>query len=173
MDKEIWKDVLGYEGLYQVSNFGKVKSLRRLVNGKANKPRVVQERLLKPTVDGHGYLTVRLYRSGKGLTNKVHVLVAEHFLSHFRCGAKLVVDHIDENKLNCMYWNLQIVTTRTNITKSMKSGHSSKYIGVQYRKDNKKWKAVISIEGERVYLGQFLTEYEAHLAYQKALEELK
>ena len=69
MKKEIWKDILGYEGLYQVSNFGRVKSTK-----------FGKERILKLTKDKDGYLIVNLYKNNKSKTLKVHRLVAEVFL---------------------------------------------------------------------------------------------
>lgn len=72
--KEIWKDITGYEGLYQISNNGNVKSLG---NNKTKK-----EKILKPSVDGDGYLFVKLCKNRKLKYFKVHRLVAQAFISN-------------------------------------------------------------------------------------------
>jgi hypothetical protein len=106
---EVWKDVPNYVGLYKVSNIGRVKSA---INGFI--------RVLKPGVDGRGYYTVALTKSGKAKTFKVHQLVAMAFLNHVPCGYILVVDHIDNNKLNNNLENLQLITQSENCTKDKK-----------------------------------------------------
>ena len=132
---EIWKDVVGYEGLYQISDFGNVKSLKY---GK--------ERTLKKTSDKDGYLFVGLYKNKTNKTLKVHQLIAEAFLGHKPCGMKLVVDHKNDIKSDNRLDNLQIVTNYQNIIKSIKKTNtSSKYIGVYFHKKSNKWMARIMI----------------------------
>ena len=75
MNKEIWRDVKDYEGLYQVSSEGRVKSLER----KDCHGRTVKERILKPVVRHDGYVGVNLYSGGKPKTLKVHRLVCQAF----------------------------------------------------------------------------------------------
>ena len=72
--KEEWKDIKGYEGLYQVANLGRVKSLG---NNKSKR-----EKILKPGKCKDGYLIVRLYKNGKGKPFTVHRLVALHFIDN-------------------------------------------------------------------------------------------
>ena len=104
---EIWKDVVGYEGLYQVSNLGRVKSLERL--DKNNHP--VKEKILKQACDGvgKGYLYVNLGRMGRG---KIHRLVAEAFIPNPY--NKPEVNHIDGNTKNNRVDNLEWVTHQEN-----------------------------------------------------------
>jgi hypothetical protein len=106
---ENWKDVPNYIGLYKVSDLGRVKSI---LNG--------FKKILKPGVDGVGYYTVALTRRGEAKTFKVHQLVAMAFLNHKPCGYELVVDHIDNNKLNNNLQNLQLITHSENLTKDRK-----------------------------------------------------
>lgn len=79
--QEIWKDIKNYEGLYQVSNLGNVKSLKRIeICGGRAKIRIRNERILRPGVDKDGYLQVGLCKNAKIKTRRVHHLVLENFL---------------------------------------------------------------------------------------------
>lgn len=171
MQEEIWKDIPGYEGHYQVSNLGRVKSLSRdSWNGKVFFKTV--ERVLRQKKNTNGYLSVTLSKNDKKKTLRVHQMVAVCFLDHVICGFKLVVDHINGDKTNNNVENLQIITTRMNIIKSRKPG-TSKYTGVCFDKYSNKFKATIGFNGKNKHLGNFSNEYEAHLAYQKALKEIE
>ena len=158
--QEIWKDIPNYEGMYQVSNLGRVKSLKRS-----------KEVVLKLMDDTKGYLCLSLYKDGVKRTRKVHRLVAEAFLGHKPNGMELVVDHIDHNTKNNKVSNLRIVTQRQNSSHLKKKG-SSKYTGVYLFKRTGRWAAKIQVNRCEVHLGYFKTEHQAHLAYQKALKEL-
>jgi len=87
---ETWKPVVGYEGLYQVSDFGEVISLNYKHTG--------QSRVLKPMKDRKGYLNVNLYKNGKKKRQLVHRLVAQAFIDNPDNLPE--VNHIDENKEN-------------------------------------------------------------------------
>lgn len=78
--KEIWKDVKDYEGKYQVSNLGRVKSLERVVNHNGSKTRTFPERILKPNKVAFDYLQVTLYKDGKRKCKYIHNLVMESFI---------------------------------------------------------------------------------------------
>lgn len=167
---EIWKDIPSYKNFYQVSNLGKVKSLERLVKGKHNL-RINKEKILKNRIDMHGYCVSVLFNGYNKKTYKIHQLVAMAFLNHIPCGHKLIVNHIDFNKQNNHIDNLEIITQRENANqKHIKS--SSKYVGVSKYKLNNKWIAKIDINGKRKHLGYFINEYDAHLAYEKALKSI-
>ena len=112
MKNEEWRDVVGYEGLYQVSSEGHVKSLERKVP-KWDGERTVKERILKPRTDHYGYLLVSLCAGGKSKTLKVHRLVCEAF--HDNPENKLDVNHINENKTDNRACNLEWCTRRENI----------------------------------------------------------
>jgi len=164
---EIWKDVEYYEGIYQISNLGRVKSLAR----KDSLGRNLQEKILSVTIDGGGYFKVGLSKEGKMKTKKVHQLVAIAFLNHEPCGYKLVVNHIDFDRTNNNVNNLEIVTQRENTNlKHVKS--SSRYTGVSWKKRNNKWQSNIMINGKKKYLGLFDCEISASRAYQTALNEI-
>ena len=153
--EEIYKDVIGYEGVYQISNLGNVKSC---------KTGLIRNYYLEK----NGYYSVKLCKNGIAKTRKVHQLVAEAFLNHIRCGLKLVINHIDLDKTNNKLDNLEVITNRENCNKKhLKS--TSEYIGVQWNKRYKKWKSVIFINGKSKFLGYFICELEASQAYQEAL----
>ena len=111
MKNEEWRDVVGYECLYQVSDQGRVKSLERKVP-KRNGERTVKERILKPITDRYGYLIVCLCAGGKQKMFKVHRLVCQAF--HKNPENKLCVNHIDENKTNNAASNLEWSTYEEN-----------------------------------------------------------
>lgn len=105
---EIWKDIIGYEGLYQVSNLGRVKSL--------NYKRTGLEYVLKPGTNGIGYLQVHLFKNRKRSPLYVHRLVAEAFVPNPK--RLKTVNHKDENKLNNVCSNLEWMTSKDNVTYS-------------------------------------------------------
>lgn len=154
---EVYKAVIGHDGLYEVSNLGNVKSFK-----------FGKERQIKPVVGSHGYLTVILSKSGVLKTRTVHSLVAEAFLNHVPCGHKLVINHIDFNRLNNCVTNLEIVTNRENSNrKHIKL--SSKFTGVSWYKPTGKWLAQIRINGKVKNIGYFTDELEASVYYENAL----
>ncbi len=157
--KEEFRNIPGYED-YQVSNLGRVKSLKK------NK-----ERILKGFDNGMGYLQVTLYKNGASKNTKIHHLVALVFLNHKTNRThNTVIDHIDNNQLNNRLDNLQLISNRYNTSKDTKG--SSKYVGVHWHKGANKWTTNIKIGGYKIFLGYFEDEYEAHLQYQKALQNL-
>lgn len=104
--KEIWKDIQGYEGKYQVSNYGRVKSLI----GTNQKPR---EKILTPGVNPQGYLHVSLCVNRRMKGYRVHRLVAEEFIPNPE--NKKEVNHIDGDKKNNTVDNLEWVTPKENM----------------------------------------------------------
>ena len=165
---EIWKDIPNYEGIYQVSNLGRVKSLERKSKYR-NGFRLIKEKFLKLIKGKRGYLRVSLRKDGVLKIKKVHQLVAMSFLNHKPCGHTLVVDHINANKLDNRLCNLQLISQRKNSTKENRG--FSKYVGVGYHKSAKKWRARIRINGKQKYLGLFKNELDAANAYQEALKK--
>ena len=109
---EIWKDIKGYEGLYQVSNMGRVKSLERTVSGKNGRKFPIKELILKPQTNDCGYLRVYLCNSRGKKKFSVHRLVCEAF--HENPENKPCVNHIDEDKTNNTASNLEWCTHKEN-----------------------------------------------------------
>ncbi len=166
---EVFKDIPGYEGLYQVSNHGRVKSLERKEFA-SYRDKLVKERILKSGMDSIGYLNVTLC-NGKRKTYSVHQLVAMAFLNHKPCGLKLVVDHKDFDIKNNHLSNLRLKSHRENTNRKHLKG-TSKYTGVSWKKDRKNWSAQITINSKVKYLGGFTDELEASRAYEIALKEV-
>ena len=134
MNKEIWRDITGYEGYYQVSSEGRVKSLER----KNNYGRTVKERILKPAFDGWGYLVVTLCADGKRKNLMVHRLVCEAFNDNR--DEKPEVNHINEIKTDNRACNLEWCTRIENLTHGTRSERSAKTLSkpiCQYTLDEK------------------------------------
>ena len=109
--KEIWKDIKEYEGLYQVSNLGRVK-------------RITTGRVLKPLKHANGYLMVKLSKNSIVYTKTVHRLVAEAFIPNPE--HKSEINHIDENKTNNNVSNLEWMTRKENINHGTRTERMSK-----------------------------------------------
>ena len=107
---ENWKDIKGYEGLYQVSNLGRVKRVGQKVMTARGFYKQVKERILKQT-DINGYLKVSLCKNGKSKSQLIHILVADAFLNNNNHNGK-VVDHINNNRKDNRLLNLQVITQR-------------------------------------------------------------
>jgi hypothetical protein len=112
---EIWKDIIGYEGYYQISNTGRVKALARKINIHNNNIRIARERILKPIGRGANgeYIGYNLSKNRKNIKFSAHRLVAQHFIAN--PNNHPVVSHIDNNPTNNHVSNLQWVTQSTNI----------------------------------------------------------
>jgi len=156
---EKWKTIPGYDG-YEVSDGGKVRSLNYKRSGKV--------RELKPSIDRSGYYKVLLSKSEKSKKFHVHQLVAMAFLNHVPDGHNLVVDHIDENKLNNRLSNLRIVTHRANSSRQKRDLPT----GVYLSRSGKKYRAIIDVNGKQADLGSYSTPEAASDAYQTALNKI-
>ena len=113
MEKEIWKDIPNYEGIYKISNLGRVKSLERFKKGKNDSLASVKEKILKPSITRNGYYQVCLWKQSTQKHYFVHRLVWEAFNGKIPEGIE--VNHIDENPLNNKLENLNLLTHTDNI----------------------------------------------------------
>lgn len=107
VDSEIWKDIEGYEGLYQVSDYGRVKSL--------GNSKIKKDKILKPTTLKTGYLLVCLSKDGKGKLYYVHRLVAQAFVPNDDPEHKTEANHINEIKTDCRASNINWLDHKRNI----------------------------------------------------------
>ena len=109
---EIWLDIQNYEGRYQVSNLGRVKSLKRTVPHAGSKTRTFKETILKTNKVAFDYLQVTLYKDGKRKCRYVHNLVMEAFVGEKQDDYE--VNHKDEDKNNNTLENLEYLTAKQN-----------------------------------------------------------
>ena len=163
---EIWKDVIGYEGKYQVSNFGNIKGIPRIVwNGRAFYQ--LKEKILKPGKNSEGYLIVILCDGKTTKTSRVNRLVAKAFIDNPNNNP--VVNHKDSNKINNCLNNLEWCTYSEN----------SMYVPVRNNKKSSKYKGVLFHKGckyrpwgvriKNTHIGYYPTEIEAAKAYNEEI----
>jgi len=106
LEDEIWKPIRGYEGLYQISNYGRILSERRFITRKNGYKQFCKEQIVQSkTIINSGYRVVHLIRDKKAKHFLVHRLVAEHFIEN--PNNLMEVNHKDENKLNNVVSNLE------------------------------------------------------------------
>lgn len=111
---EIWKDIPGYEGYYQVSDLGRVRSLDMNVRCRGNKLALRKGKVLKLITNRYGYLYVNLFNKNK---KTVHRLVMLAFIGD----SKLTVNHIDEDKKNNKLNNLEYMSIEDNVKTYLKN----------------------------------------------------
>lgn len=164
---EIWKPIMGYEGVYEISNHGNVKSLDRWVKTGRGGLQFREGKMLKPKIDKYGYLTLGLCKKGKSKWFTIHRLVAIHFISNPDNLPQ--VNHKDEDKTNNMVWvnedgsidydksNLEWCTNEYNNN----YGTRNKRIKDKQVNDKKKSKPVIQLTLNNEIIGLYLSINEA------------
>ena len=174
-NKEIWKDVPGYEGYYQVSDMGRVRSVDRTVFTQNGQYRTYKGKLLRGGI-ASGYQTTKLSKGGVDISFQHSQLVAMAFLNHKPDRYKIVVDHINGDTSDDRLSNLRVVTHRENLStcfRSYKKELTSQYVGVSWSKSSDKWCASIHYEGTTIFLGYYKDEIRAYKSYQLALSKIK
>jgi hypothetical protein len=117
---EVWKDIEGYEGHYQISSFGRIKSMQRTRKSKGGTIARLKERILKQKTNKHGYLVIGLCFESKKYHHSVHKLVANAFISN--CEQKPTVNHIDGDKQNNKTSNLEWATCSEQMRHAFANG---------------------------------------------------
>lgn len=133
--EEIWKDIEGYEGLYQVSNFGRVRSYKQSKKGK----------ILKPKLNSGGYCIIGLFKNGLQRKMLIHRLVAECFL--YNVENKPFIDHINTIRTDNRVENLRWVTTKEN---------QNNPLTIKYRKEHTEW----CVKGEKHHRNKPIIQYD-------------
>jgi hypothetical protein len=163
--EEIWKAIPGYDGYYEVSNLGRVKSLARKAKIHVGAFRPVAERIMKLHVNSVGYQALRLKKEGSKLW-LVHRLVLLAFVG----ASDLKIDHINMVKTDNRLENLEYVTDRENLHRYRKSLTRILPMGV-YQYGNK-FQATIKKKGKTYNLGTYDNAVDASNIYQIALNDL-
>lgn len=141
--KEIWQDVVGYEGLYKVSNLGRVKTLQKQVGRKES------EKILKPSTVWTGYLRLGLRKEGKTKNTYVHRIVAQAFIPNKE--HKPIINHKNGDRTDNRVTNLEWCTFGENSNSSPRIKTSKRYNSINvvdnygnvfdsYREAGKHWK---------------------------------
>jgi hypothetical protein len=171
---EIWNDIPNYEGLYQVSNLGRVKSLDKSwyqfnPQRGGNVLMKRKSKIIKPQPNGNGYLQAYLVKDKTKKKFYIHRLVKMTFdkLSF------LDIDHINGLRSDNRLENLRYCTRHENMTfdnVKRKNKRISSFIGVNF--SGGKWRSVFNLNKKRYWLGEFDNEIDAHLAYKNKIKEI-
>jgi hypothetical protein len=168
--KEEFRDIKGFEGLYQISNFGRVKSLKRIIERSDGRKALIKERIRKTYIDKGGYVKIFLNIEAKNKGYMVHNLVWNAFGNRKTNGRTIHVDHINNDTTDNNINNLQALTARQNIVKASKRKKKlSKYTGITLNKATNKWVAQIRLGKKALNLGYFKEEIDAYFAYRERL----
>ena len=159
---EIWKDIEGYEGIYKVSNQGRVKSLARKYTSK-------EDRILSPEIRNH-YPMVELFKDKKGTCFSVHRLVAIAFLGIDK--ERILVNHINKIKTDNRLENLEWVNQSENdCHKSQFYVKTSKFAGVHFDKSKGRFISTAYFNKKQIRIGAFINELDAYNSRVKFYED--
>jgi hypothetical protein len=164
---EIWKDVLGYEGYYKISNFGRVKSLNRITRDKKR----LNEKILNPTIIKNEYVRAVLCFNSLKKTKLVHILVAQSFMNYVSKKGSICVDHIDNNKNNNNLDNLRIISSQENSVKDSVSNTGINYI--YYNSKHKRYIVQNPSLNKKRYAGSFVDIEKAKAKLKELKNEAK
>lgn len=157
--KEIWKDIIGYEGLYQISNMGRVKALSvRKLRGIYYHTQ--PEKIMKLNTSGKRYYNVQLSRDNINKYYSVHRLVATHFVPNIE--NKSTVNHIDGDRYNNCYSNLEWCTVKENIHHALRTG-LKKAFGENHKHSKLKNEDVLFIRSSTKPNIELATKYSVYI----------
>lgn len=158
--QEIYKDIVGYEGLYQVSNLGNVKSLEKYCNSKNRKKRKIFEKILKTTKNNYGYLTSTLFRNSKRTTILNHRLVALAFIPN--PDNKPQINHINGIKTDNRVENLEWCTHQENIQHAFNIGLNIGNKGEKNGRCKLTKEQVLAIRADNRFFRDIAKDYNVH-----------
>ncbi|EAZ4787011.1 NUMOD4 domain-containing protein [Enterobacter asburiae] len=167
---EAWKDISGFEGIYQISDAGNLRSLDRTVLNKGSGCTYpIKGKPLKPRYDADGYLITDLWKAGKKVTVKIHRLVAAAFIP----GSAPEVDHINGRRDDNRAVNLRWASLSQNRANSHTRKNKSGVVGVRFSEGKKNpWQAYGRVNGKFKSLGHFPTKQLAAAARRKHIQEV-
>lgn len=166
---EIWKDIPGFEGSYQVSNLGRIKSFPKLKKSRCGASSYFTKERIRSFNGTRHYPILDMYR-GDGTCEyiSIHRLVAKLFIPN--PDSLPFVNHKDMNKYNNHVDNLEWSSNRENVSHG-NIIRLNKPIGVSWKSSINKWVSVIMVGKKQKYLGSFSDQGQAALAYKNALKE--
>ncbi len=162
--EEVWIDIKEYEGYYQISNLGRVRSLDRLVKHSDGHERKQFGKILKPIFDVGGYQYIALHKNANGKMFKVHRLVALAFIPNIN--NKLEINHLDEDKKNNKAENLEWCTRLENEhwgTKRERCMHNTDYKSIAVK--NSKAVIQLDLDNNIVFVWDSLAQIHKTLGY--------
>jgi len=143
---EIWKDIVGYEGYYQVSNYGRIRTLDKISKNRWGEY-LKRGKMRKLYLTKHGYVQMDLSKFGRKKSFKVHRLLAIAFIPNPE--NKRCVNHIDGNKTNNHIDNLEWVTDSENVIHGFKIGLITRPLGQDHHGSKLTDKDVLYIRSEK------------------------
>lgn len=176
LNVEVWKEIIDLP--YEISNLGNVRRSDKYPYKCKNK------KYVKPYINNKGYLCINLYKKSKVYKFQIHRLIAIYFIPNPNNLNE--INHIDGNPLNNSIDNLEWCTHSENIKHAWRTGlytnfhacasikrkgHTSKYRGVSWSNDRKKWAVYVTFNKKHYGLGRFTSEEEAAKAYDKFIIE--
>lgn len=161
LPNEIFKDIYGYEGLYQISNYGRVKSIARVIFEKNGKKRKIKQTILTQKNNGRNYLSVGLNKNGVPIIHYVHRLAAKAFIINIK--NKATVNHRDGNKFNNKIENLEWATYSENNKHSFDTGLKKPSRAMLGKKGSKSpfAKPVLQFDMDGKFIARFSSVVEA------------
>ena len=161
--EEEFKDITGYEGLYQINRKGEVKSLERYNEA----GHLIKEKILKNR-SSLGYKRVLLYKNKKNKNFKIHVLLFKTFVCEYD-NMYLEIDHINNIRSDNRLENLRLVSKRNN----MNNRSDQSEFGVGVRKFCNNYQTRININKKNTYIGRFNTHDEASNKYKLVKHQIE
>ncbi len=161
---EIWKDIKGYEGSYQVSSLGDIKSLKRIILKRDGARHPFKERILKQSKTLNGYYQVSLRNTGKLNTQKIHRIV----MATFEGESDLQVNHINGDKSDNRFVNLEYVKHLENMNHRYTILRRQKRYGVTLNKRTNKWESRIKNNNKITHIGTYKNKDKAYEAFYNA-----
>lgn len=151
--REIWRPIKDYEGLYEVSNFGRVRSVDRIVLGSKGSLRHIKGKYITPHKNNTGYYLCDLYKENRRKNVLLHKAVAEAFVPNV--GNLPCVNHIDNNRGNCMSTNLEWCTQSYNVKYSYETTDRKSIMNWKSGKENRNSKPVLMYSKDKVFIKSF------------------